>query len=333
MRTSLAALAAGLLLAFAVPAAASASTDPLSGYAAGALDRHELPGPAAFPEGLAAAPDGSFYTGSLIDGTLFKGDVRDVAASVLSPAGADGRTSVAGMEVDSRGRLWVAGASTGLLWVYDTRTGILLHRFVLGTPGSGTVNDVAVAPDGAVYVTDSSTPRLWRVPLRDADAPGTTAVAPWLDLTGSVPYRTGDGTDGVNLNGLAPTADGRALLVVQTNSGALWRIGLRRGEVSRVPVAGGPLTYGDGLIADGRRVVVVRNVLGQVVRLRADRDGRAARVIGAVTSSAFAFPTAVAMTRGRLLVANSQLPAAPVAASLPFTISDLPAVALQRARP
>lgn len=331
MRTTLtAALVAGLIL---IPAGTAAAGGPdsgtLSGYAAGHPDRHELPGPAAFPEGLAAAPDGSFFTGSLIDGTLFEGHLRQVGTTVLSPAGADGRTSAAGMEVDPRGRLWVAGAATGRLWVYDTRSGALLHRFVLATPGSGVVNDVAVAPDGNVYVTDSATPRLWRVPLRDADTPGTTTQAPWLDVAASIPYQTGEGTDGVNLNGLAPTSDGRALVAVQTNTGILWRIGLADGDVSRVAVTGGPLTYGDGLIAHGRRIVVVRNATGQVLGLRAGRDGRSATVVSTLTSPMFAFPTAVALSQGRLLVANSQLPLAPAGASLPFTISDLPASSLR----
>lgn len=93
MRLTLAAATVGLLLTLVGPAAGAP------------LDRHALPGAAAFPEGLAAARDGTFYTGSLIDGTLFKGSVEDPAASVLSPAGADGRSSVAGMEVDPRGRL------------------------------------------------------------------------------------------------------------------------------------------------------------------------------------------------------------------------------------
>lgn len=147
-----------------------------------------------------------------------------------------------------------------------------------------------------------------------------------------MPYRAGEGTDGVNLNGLAPTADGRALIAVQTNSGALWRIALQGGVVSRVAVTGGPLTFGDGLIAKGRRVVVVRNATRQVVALRADRDGRRARVVRTLTSPAFSFPTAVALTRGRLLVANSQLPVAPADLSLPFSISDLPAASLAPGR-
>src|SRR5262249_59790681 len=101
-----------------------------------------LPGRTAFPESIGADPrTGAFFTGSLIDGTVYRGTLDAPVATVFLPAGSDGRTNVAGVKVDDRGRIWLADAFNGRVLVYD-QAGLLLHAFVLTAPRSPTVNDI-----------------------------------------------------------------------------------------------------------------------------------------------------------------------------------------------
>jgi sugar lactone lactonase YvrE len=281
-----------------------------------------LPGAAAFPESVGADPrTGSFFAGSIVDGTLYRGSVRSDTADVLLPAGSDGRTAVAGVKVDRRGRIWLADAFNGRVLVYSQR-GELLHRFELQGPGTPTVNDLAFARD-QVYVTDSSRPYLYRLAQADADKAGTTTVAPWLAVAPAVTYRTGDGPFGVNLNGIVASPDGDALLAIQTNTGILFRIDVAGRSISPIDTAGATLRFGDGLLRVGGRLYLARNAANEIVRLRLSRGWTRAQLESTTTSDAFAFPTALAKLGDRLLVTNAQLDA-PTDPTLPFTVADLP---------
>lgn len=82
----------------------------------------ELPGENVFPESVGVdAATGDAYLGSLADGSLYR-LTRNGEVEVWSNAGSDGRGSVAGVKVDPRGRLWVAGGYDGTLLVYDLAT-------------------------------------------------------------------------------------------------------------------------------------------------------------------------------------------------------------------
>jgi sugar lactone lactonase YvrE len=295
---------------------------PIAGAASPTARIHALPGASAFPESIGAdARSGLFYTGSVVDGTVYRGTLDSPGASVFLPAGSDGRTNVAGVKVDSRGRIWVADAFNGRVLVYGA-DGRLLHAFVLAGPGIPTVNDIAFA-HGVAYVTDSSRPFLYRIALADADSDGTTTQQPWLDVSGTVAYHTGEGPFGVNLNGIVASPDGRALVVIQTNAGLLFRVDTESREIAEVAVAGADLQFGDGLLRLGDRLLVARNAANQVAVLRLGPGWRSARFESAFGDPSFAFPTALAELRGRLLVTNSQLDAG-ASPSLPFTVSDLP---------
>jgi Cu-Zn family superoxide dismutase len=205
-----------------------------------ALATYALPGDAVFPESIGVDPaTGDAYVGSLADGTLYRlaagGEV-----TVVSAAGAGGRASVAGVKVDSHGRLWVAGGYGGTLDVYRLADLSLLHRFDVGGRPS-CVNDVAFGPAGEAYVTDSFISVLFRV------AGDPLALAPWVDLAEQgVPW-----SDGLNLNGIVLTEDERHLVTCQTNLGRFWRIALDTGHVDEVALDGGPLEHCDGLARVG----------------------------------------------------------------------------------
>jgi hypothetical protein len=304
------------------------SVAPLSAAAATGFRSHSLPDPAAFPESIGADPHtGAFFTDSLIDGAVYRGTLEAPEASVFLPAGSDGRTNVAGVKVDDESRIWLADAFKGRVLVYN-ESGQLLHTFVLAGTGNPTVNDIAFSR-GVAYVTDSSRPFLYRIDMKDAATPGTTQVEPWLDVSGSVSYTTGEGPFGVNLNGIVAAPDGRTLLAVQTNTGILFRIDVASGQISRVDVQGAELLFGDGLLRDGSDLYIARNAANQILRMRLGPGWHSAGAVSTFTAAQLAFPTALAEIRGRLLVTNSQLNAGSTP-TLPFNVLDLPLAALDR---
>ena len=295
---------------------------PLTADGARQIRLHALPGATAFPESIGVDPrTGAFFTGSLIDGTVYRGTLESDTATVFLPAGSDGRTNVAGVKVDRQSRIWLADAFNGRVLVYS-QGGRLLHAFLLAGPGRPTVNDIAFSR-GVAYVTDSARPFLYRIRLAEATAPGTTTVEPWIDVSGAVAYATGEGPLGVNLNGIVASADGKTLLVVQTNTGKLFRVDVASGHITEVAVEGTSLMFGDGMLRVGSQLYVARNAANEVVRLRLGDGWRSAVSNETFTTSVLAFPTALANLRGRLLITNSQLNAG-ASPKLPFTVVDVP---------
>jgi Cu-Zn family superoxide dismutase len=278
-------------------------------------DRFELPGEAVFPESIGVDPaSGDAYAGSLADGTLYR-LAADGEVSVWSPAGQDGRGSAAGVKADPRGRLWVAGGYAGTLYVYDLQQGALLARADVGSRPS-CVNDIAFGPDGAAYVTDSFVPVVFR-----AD-PQSLELRPWADLAGQeMPW-----PEGLNLNGIVLTPDGRHLVTCQTNLGRLWRLDLASGTLSEVNLAGGPLEHCDGLAIDGTTLYVAVNARHYIAVVALADDGSSGQVTGRIRGDAFAFPTAVARRGDQLLVVNGQLDRMGARPSLPFTVLAIAAI-------
>ncbi len=295
---------------------------PVAGASVVEVRLHELPGATAFPESVGVDQrTGAFYTGSLIDGTVFRGRLDSAQAEVFLPAGSDGRTNVAGVKIDGESRVWMADAFNGRVLVYDER-GTLLHAFVLAGPGNPTVNDM-VFSHGSVFVTDSARPFLYRLSGADADAPGTTTVEPWLAVDPPVAYSTGEGPFGVNLNGIVASPDGKTLLTVQTNTGILFRVDVEQRTITPADTGGAELLFGDGLLRVGDALYVARNAVNQIVKLKLAPGWESAQLESTTTNDAFAFPTALAELHGRLLVTNSQLNAGSNP-KLPFTVVDLP---------
>ena len=323
MRRSRALAAAATLLCAlaAVPVLAEAS----GSYAGpkGAPRTIAIPGDTVFPEGVGEWPGTRrFFVSSNSDGAIFLGSLKRPQAELFLPGGADGRTSATGVEVDAkRGRLFVAGAATGRVFVYDAHDGTLLRRFETGS--GGFLNDVALTPSGDAYVTDSLRPVLWRLSAKDiaAGVGGTTQLKPFLDLTSIVPYE-----DGFNLNGLVSTSDGRYLLAIQSNTGQLHRIDPVAGTAQAVDLGGETLLNGDGLALAGHTLYVVRNRDELLVTVRLSKDLSSGRIVDSATDPSFMFPTTVALSKGKLLVVNSQFDrrTAGQPPELPFTVSVLP---------
>jgi len=282
--------------------------------------RFILPGNTVFPEGIAYQPSsGAYFVSSTTDGSILRGTLHDAAATVFLPAGGDGRTTATGLKVDSRGRLFVSGAGTGQMFVYDATTGGLLGKVSNGlTPTF--INDVAVTSAGDAYFTDSNNPILFKVA---ADANGQYTLESWLDFTGTaLTYQTG-----FNLNGIAASEDGKYLIVVQSNTGKLFRIEIATKAVTEINLGGATVTNGDGILLNGKTLYVSRNQQGLIVKLQLSDDLMSGSVVSSTTDPLLAYPTTLAWAEGRLLVVNSQFNKRgpglqPV---LPFTITSMPA--------
>jgi Cu-Zn family superoxide dismutase len=276
-----------------------------------------LPGGRVFPEGVAYDPaSGDFFVGSTQDGAVYRGNVRDGPREmeIFLEGGEDGRSGVTGMKVDERGRLWIAGRTTGRVFVYDVASGNLIRAFETPRTAATLINDVTVTGDAA-YFTDSFRPTLFRVPL----ASGSVGeIEPWLDFGGTpVRYR-----GGFNLNGIAATADGRYLITVQFNTGKLYRIDTETREITEVDLGGERLGTGDGLLLDGWTLYVVRESPAQIVPVELSEDFASGQVGETFSDPSLRFPTTIAKYDDRLLVVNSQLNTG--RPRLPFTVSSVP---------
>jgi len=242
--------------------------------------------PAGFqPEGIAIGSAPVAYFGSIGDGDIFRVDLKTGAGRVISEG--PGTPSV-GVKIDGQGRLFVAGGVAGDARVIDTRTGAVLesHQLATGTPF---INDVVLV-GGSAWFTDSNLPFLYRL---------TCGEVTQVPITGEFVYETG-----FNANGIAPTPDGKALLVVQSNTGKLFRVGFD--GVSRQVALDYSLTNGDGLLLSGRTLYVVQNQMNLVVVLRLDRGATSATVETTVTDPRFDVPTTVALFRDRLYLPNAR---------------------------
>jgi sugar lactone lactonase YvrE len=290
----------------------------LGAAAAPRPSRYILPGDTVFPEGIAFQQGThNFYVSSNQDGTIFRGDTRREMTTIFLPGGSDGRTTATGMKVDDEGRLFIAGASSGKIFVYDTATGALLGQFYDGKTMTF-LNDIAITGTGDAYVTDSLDPTLYKVSI---DGQGHPQFEAWLDFTGT-PFVY---QPGFNANGIVASPDGKYLVIVQSNTGKLFRVDIATKEVTEVNLGGATVTNGDGLLLQGRTLYVVQNAQGVITEVQLTGDLSGGRVVSSSGDPSLRFPTTVAKADGRLLVVNSQFDkrGPGLHPELPFTVSSI----------
>lgn len=287
------------------------------GLPPGGVTSYTLPGTAVFPEGI-AHQNGSknFYVGSTTDGTIFRGTLGQEETEIFFPPVAERPTAV-GMKVDAQNRLYVAGGNTGKVFVYDTVGKTLLRTLTTPAASATFLNDITLTPDAA-YITDSQRPVLFRV---SRSASGLGEIESWLDFTGTaLEYQTG-----FNLNGIASTPDGKYLIVVQSNTGKLFRITVADKSVTEINLSGGTVKNGDGILLDGQTLYVVRNQDVIIVPVRLASDFSAGTLGTPFSDDSLRYPTTIAQEGKRLLVVNSQFNRRGEGRTpeLPFTVSDI----------
>lgn len=242
-------LAFALVLLCVAPGAATAGQDAIP-----------LPGTRVFPESIASARDGTLFVGSAGDGTIYRVAPGGPARAWLGSE-ASGTRSVFGVVVDDeRGTLWACtnapleGEGPGpALRSYALETGAATgHWRIAGeTP---ICNDIALAADGSVFVTDTLGSRILRL------APGGAALESW--------YHDEEALFGVD--GIAFEASGRMLLtnVIGNTLLALDMVDGRPGKLVTLEPSI-PLGRPDSLRSLGDdRFLMTENEAGRVTEVR-----------------------------------------------------------------
>jgi Cu-Zn family superoxide dismutase len=261
------------------------------------------------PEGVAARGR-TFFVGATGDGTIYRGTVDNPTVTELITGGT-GKSAI-GLKIAGN-RLYVAGGGTGAITVYDLGTRQQVASFDTGA--GGFLNDLVVTRRGDVFVTDSFRPIIWHVTAAQVRAgsgtPEQIAVGP------EIAYGSG-----FNLNGIVDRGGGR-LIVVQTNTGKLFRIDLGNGPSSsrRIQQIDAPaLPGGDGMLLDKGRLVVVQGDPAALRFLKLGGGDSRAQLVDTRTDSTLRGPSTVARADELLLVVNADF----ATSTKPFTVSGLP---------
>lgn len=235
----------------------------LTATAAGAASGNiTIPGERVFPESITSTRDGTLYVGSIVEG-----GIRRVAPGAreaepwLAPA-AHGTRSIFGVLADDgTGTLWACSNDVSAIGIpspgdapgsalksFDIATGALKSSAPL--PGDQPFcNDIAIAPDGRVYVADTLASRVLRL------TPDGTALEVWASDPQLTPEPNSGGADGLVFG-----KDG-ALYLTTFNKGELFKITVAAdgsaGAVTRLTPSR-PLTLPDTLrlLEDGRLLLV-----------------------------------------------------------------------------
>ncbi|TCJ38096.1 superoxide dismutase [Parafrankia sp. BMG5.11] len=249
-----------------------------------------------FPEGIVIGNGPHAYITSLANGDVYKLNLATGAGQVLTPGPG---TGAVGITLDAFGRMFVAGGSAGTMWVIDSATGQMIARYQLATEASF-VNDVVLTRDAA-WVTDSLAPVLYKLPFDRLGTLPSQADVVRIPLGGDIIFR-----DGFNANGIVRTPDNKALLIVQTNTGKLFRVDPATGLATEVDLGYDDLTFGDGMLLEGRTLYVVQNMTNTVAVVQLDTTGSVGRITERRTDPRFDTPTTIARFSNRFYLPNAR---------------------------
>jgi sugar lactone lactonase YvrE len=263
-----AALAAYLCL-WPVPIDAVAWQAPVAPAYAGSFAANDRLGQQRFiplgeglgPEHVVADADGRIYT-AVADGRILRMGADGSAQETVASTG--GRPL--GLAFDREGRLLVADAVKGLLAVARGGAVTVLSDAVEGSP-VGFANSVAVAADGRIFFTESST-RF--APARHGGSTEYAALLEVLEQSGSGRVLEYDPATratrivayGFSLaNGIAAAADGRSLYVAESGRYRVWKLDM---DADRIDVRQ----------ANPKARILLDNLPGFPDNLTVGREGR-----------------------------------------------------------
>jgi len=189
----------------------------------------QLPLPPGFtiPNGIAHAQDGTLYVGSVADGRVLRRAPGGSWTELF--AGSEQVFSVTSLRLDApRNLLWgtspdamgllrpkgAVGARTARVFALDARTGEL--RRVVLLPEGALGNDLTVAPDGGIFITESVRGSVLHL------GPGSEILETWV--TDPRFKAQGTGMSTVGPAGIALAPDGRTLAINTFGPGRLFLI-------------------------------------------------------------------------------------------------------------
>ena len=256
------------------------------------------------PEGIETGRGPVLYSGSRANGGIYAVDLRTGEGRIVVQ-GQAGRVAV-GLAFDARTNyIFVAGGGTGNAYVYDADTGQTVATYSLTSSAPRFINDVVVTQDAA-YFTESNRAILYKVPLGPAGALPTQDAVQALPLTGDWQQ-----VSGTNANGIVATADGKALIVVNSATGFLYEVDPATGFALTIDVGDASFTMGDGLLLHGSTLYVVRNRLNEIVVVDLAPDLAAGLVVDVITNPNFDVPTTLASFGNRLYAVNARFSTPP----------------------
>jgi sugar lactone lactonase YvrE len=244
-----------------------------------------IPGDRYFPEGVTVTQDGTFYVGSMEEGCIMKVPPGAKEAEPFIEAGANGLVSVLGLYADdARATLWACSSDAGNgrltgsapvgVKAFDLKTGEAKGSYDF--PGGGFANDLTLDAEGNLYVTDSWTPRILRLPA------GCSTLEEWINDPRL-------GVEQWSLNGIDFDRHERVIYTVNQRAGKLFRIAIAPdGSANTVTLlsTSQELRRPDGLKVVGHNALAtaeggaggmaVMNIAGdtaQVTRVPAGLDG------------------------------------------------------------
>ncbi|KAI5852735.1 hypothetical protein DFP73DRAFT_533820 [Morchella snyderi] len=298
----------------------------LSGLTAAAglkINAWALPGNNSFPEGITRQANSPyFYTGSWITGAIWRGDVNKPGVEVFIPAGSDlNITSAGGMKVTKDNSLVVAGAATGKVFVICLESRQLLHQFQ--APEGALINDLVIAKDGSIYITDSYLPNLYVITPEHLESGSVDQeLETFAELTAPFELEAGQ----FNANGIVVTADQKNVLIGDYNSHAIFKLSLETKDIVKVDFGNATLGSPDGMLIRGNTVYAVNgdSTMGtqafiDVLEIR--KPYTTGRHVGRIEGQGMLLPSTAAFDGNDILVANFQIgKAATSDPTLPFTI-------------
>ncbi len=255
------------------------------------------------PEGIAwDAQTKQFFLGSVLQ----KQVARFSPTGKMTPfAGPDtGLQQVLGVAVDGKRRQVVAVSTNALtnskplhnsVFVFDIKSGMKLAEYPV--PDARQLNDVAIAANGDLFVSDSASGAIYKVTASQKDAVVSTFM----------PAGTVGGS-----NGLALSADGKMLYV--GHSTGVVRVDTATAKLVRlVPPARETIAGIDGLYVHKGDLIGIQNLIspGRVIRIRMNQDGSAIGKVETIQShhnKLFLEPTTGAIVGDSINVLTTILP-------------------------
>ncbi|MEX2500761.1 MAG: hypothetical protein WD336_00180 [Trueperaceae bacterium] len=275
------------------------------------MTEYALPGEGVFPEGIAYHADSdSVYVTGAASGALYRIDLASGDAEVVLEVGTRSPFGTLGLAVDGND-LWIAGGNTGEILRMNMEAAEIEATYATPEVEATLINDLIVAPNGDVYVTDSFRPTLFKI------AAGSDEVEAWRHFGGTeIEYG-----EGVNLNGIVVSDDGAYLVVVHMTEGALYRIHVASRAVHQIDLGGDTVPGGDGLALDGTTLYVVQNGPDEVSVVELADDFASGTLVRILEDDRLADAATGALAGSDLLVTNAQFSAMQDEPTLPFTVT------------
>ena len=292
------------------------------------LKQVPLPGNSVYPESIAAASDGTLYVSGLSSGGVFR--IQPGAATAeewIKPGAFDTRSTFGVLVDEAKGLLLVCsndasgigvpgpGAAKGaVIKGFDLKTGE--GKLSVAFPKDGSIcNDFAIAQDGSIFATNTSSPQILRL------KPGASELEVWLESADFNQPKEGAGLDGIAFG-----SDGNLYVNTYTN-GELYRVDVKDGKPGNITKlkTSRPLKLADGLRSTGEQTFIMAEGSGSIDRLTVKGD----EVTVDTVKDGLAGPTSVALVGNTYWVPEGQLAHLFDAKSgpprLPFRIVAVPA--------